>query len=135
MNQHSMNFKRIKKDYRQLISSHFDVSNDKNRFESGIIYTLYSDRLNLLKVGFAPNSRFLENKILRNEFILLDKKKGKKIELNLLINTLNEFGITFSGNLNFKYSTILMRHLSILGWPIGRSLYKYRKIKKELSCA
>jgi hypothetical protein len=25
-----------------------------------------------------------------------------------------------------------MRHLSILGWPIGKSLYKQRKIKKEL---
>jgi len=28
-----------------------------------------------------------------------------------------------------------MRHLYTLGWPIGRSLYKQRKIKKELLCA
>jgi len=25
-----------------------------------------------------------------------------------------------------------MKHLSTLGWPVGRSLYKQRKIKKEL---
>jgi len=27
-----------------------------------------------------------------------------------------------------------MKHLSTLGWPVGRSLYKQRKIKKELVC-
>ena len=35
----------------------------------------------------------------------------------------------------FKYSGSLMKHLSTLGWPVGRSLYKQRKIKKELVCA
>jgi len=28
-----------------------------------------------------------------------------------------------------------LKHLSTLGWPIGRSLYKQRKIKKEFVCA
>ena len=38
-------------------------------------------------------------------------------------------------NFYFKYSGSLMKHLSTLGWPVGRSLYKQRKIKKELVCA
>ena len=62
-------------------------------------------------------------------------KKGKKKDLCLLITTLNELGIKYSDNFYFKYSGSLMKHLSTLGWPVGRSLYKQRKIKKELLCA
>ena len=135
MKPHNMNSKRIKKEYRKLISSPFYLGTDTDRFDSGIIYTLYSDKFNLLKVGFAKNNKVLENKLPRKDFIILDKKRGKKIELNLLKNTLNELGVKFSDNLNFKYSNTIIRRLSILGWPIGRSLYKQRNIKKELSCA
>ena len=60
---------------------------------------------------------------------------GNKENLILLVNTLKELGFKYSGNLYFKYSSSLMRHLSTLGWPVGRSLYKQRKIKKELLCA
>ena len=132
---HNMNCKRIKKEYRKLISSPFYLGTDTNRFDNGIIYTLYSDKFNLLKVGFAKNNKVLENKLTRKDFIILDKKRGNKKELYLLINTLNELGVKFSDNLNFKYSNTIIRRLSILGWPIGRSLYKQRNIKKELSCA
>ena len=135
MKPHNMNSKRIKKEYRKLISSPFYLGTDTDRFDSGIIYTLYSDKFNLLKVGFAKNNRVLENELPRKDFIILDKKRGKKRELNLLINTLNELGVKFSDNLNFKYSNTIIRRLSILGWPIGRSLHKQRNIKKELSCA
>ena len=130
-----MNCKRIKKEYLKLIPSTFDLGTTHQRFEHGVIYTLYSDRFDLIEIGFVKNNRVLENKILKKDFILLDKKTGKKNELNLLINTLREFGFKFSNNLNLKYSNTLMRHLSILGWPTGRSLYKQRKIKKEFSFA
>ena len=135
MKPHNMNSKRIKKEYRKLISSPFYLRKITDRFDSGIIKTLYSDKFNLLKVGFAKNNKVLENKLPRKDFIILDKKIGNKKELNLLINTLNELGVKFSDNLNFKYSNTIIRRLSILGWPIGRSLYKQRNIKKELSCA
>ena len=69
------------------------------------------------------------------KLILLDKKKGNKKDLFLLLNTLKELDIKYKGNLYFKYSSSLIRHLSTLGWPVGRSLYKQRKIKKELLCA
>ena len=105
----------------------------KSKF--GILYTLYSDRFNLIEVGFAENDKILKNKLLRSDLILLDKKKGKKQDLNLLIKTLNELDINFSSKLNFRYSNILIRHLSTLGWPVGRSIYKQRRIKKELSFA
>ena len=130
-----MNKRRIIKGYKTLISSRFNVDNSVNKFEDGIIYTLYSDDFNALKVGFAENDKVLEKKLSSEALILLDIKKGKKKDLCLLITTLNELGIKHSDNFYFKYSSSLMKHLSTLGWPVGRSLYKQRKIKKELVCA
>ena len=126
-----MNNRKIIKGYKILISSRFNVDKSKD----GIIYTLYSDEINSLKVGFAENDKVLEKKLSSESLILLDKKKGNKKDVFLLITTLKELGIKYSDNFYFKYSSSLMKHLSILGWPVGRSLYKQRKIKKELVCA
>ena len=131
----NMNTKTITKEYRRLFSAPFRLSNLANREGIGLIYTLYSDNFNLLKIGFAKNNKELETTLLEKDFILLDKKKGSRGQLNLIIKALNELNIKFSGDFNFKYTNILVRHLTTLGWPLGRSLYKQRKIKKELSCA
>ena len=130
-----MNNKKIRKGYKKLISSSFNEDTSIEKFKDGIIYTLYSDEFNSLKVGFAENNKTLEKKISSEKLILLDMKKGNKKDLFLLINTLKELGIKYSDNLYFKYSSSLIRHLSTLGWPVGRSLYKQRKIKKELQYA
>jgi len=130
-----MNKRKIIKGYQTLISSSLKIDDSKDKFKDGIIYTLYSGKFNSLKVGFAENDKVLENTISREELILLDMKKGNKKDLFLLITTLKELGIKYSDNLFFEYSSPLMRHLSTLGWPIGSSLYKQRKIKKELLCA
>ena len=127
-----MNKRKIIKGYKTLISSRFNVDSSTEKFKDGIIYTLYSDEFNLLKVGFAENDKILEKKLSSESLILLDMKKGNKKDLFLLITTLKELGIKYSNKLYFKYSGSLMRHLSTLGWPVGRSLYKQRKIKKEL---
>ncbi len=129
-----MNYKKISKKYFKLNTSYFNLSNPI-RFNKGIIYTLYSDKFNLLEVGFAENNRVLNNIMIMKGYILLDKKEGNKQDLKLLIDTLNGFGIKFSDSLNYQYSNNLMRHLSTLGWPIGSSLFKPRKIKKEFMCA
>ena len=125
--------KDINKEYRRLISSSLNLAPQKSKF--GIVYTLYSDRFNTIEVGFAENDNLLKKKVLQSDSILLDKKRGKEQDLHLLIKTLNELDNNFSSKLNFRYSNILIRHLSTLGWPVGRSLYKERKIKKELSFA
>ncbi len=125
--------KNINKEYRKFISSFSILAPHKSKF--GIVYTLYSDRFNSIEVGFAENDNVLKNKLLQSDLILLDKKRGKEQDLNLLIKTLNELDINFSSKLNFRYSNILIRHLATLGWPVGQSLYKQRKIKKELSFA
>ena len=132
-NKNKMVLKKLNKEYRKFISSSLNLAPQKSKF--GIVYTLYSDRFNSIEVGFAENDKILKNKILQRNSILLDKKKGKEQDLNLLIKTLNELDINFSSGLNFRYSNILIRHLSTLGWPVGQSLYKQRKIKKELSLA
>ena len=54
-----MNNRKIIKGYKTLISSRFSVDNSIDKFKDGIIFTLYSDEFNLLKVGFA------ESKILQ----------------------------------------------------------------------
>ena len=130
-----MNNRKIIKGYKTLISSRFKVDTSIDKFKDGIIYSLYSDKFDSIKVGFAENDKVLEKKLSSEPFILLERKKGSKKDLFLLITTLKELGIKYSENFNFKYSSSLMRHLSTLGWPIGRSLYKQRKIKKELICA
>ena len=132
-NKHKMVLKKLNKEYRKFVLSSLNLAPQKSKF--GIVYTLYSDRFNSIEVGFVENDKTLRNKILQSDSILLDKKIGKEQDLNLLIKTLNELNVHFSGKLNFKYSNILIRHLSTLGWPVGRSLYKQRKIKKELSLA
>ena len=132
-NKNKMVLKKLNKEYRKFISSSLNLVPQKSKF--GILYTLYSDRFNSIEVGFAENDKILKNKLLQSDLILLDKKKGKKQDLNLLIKTLNELDINFSSKLSFRYSNILIRHLSTLGWPVGRSLYKQRRIKKELSFA
>ena len=130
-----MNNKKIIKGYKTLISSRLNVDISADKSKDGIIYTLYSDAFNSLKVGFAENDKVLEKKLSSEALILLDMKKGNTKDLYLLITILKEIGIKYSDNFHFKYSSSLMRHLSTLGWPVGRSLYKQRKIKKELLCA
>ena len=129
-----MGLKKINKEYRNFISSSLNLNFVSQNSEFGIIYTLYSDKFNSIEVGFAKNNKKIEKKLLKSDQILLDKKRGKEKDLNLLIKTLNEFDSNHSSKLNFKYSNILIRHLSTLGWPVGKSLYKQRKkIKKKLS--
>ena len=130
-----MNNRKIIKGYKTLISTRFNENTSTEKFKDGIIYTFYSDEFNSLKVGFAENDEVLEKKLSSDSLILLDLKKGNKKDLFLLKITLKELGLKYSENLYLKYSVSLMRHLSILGWPVGKSLYKQRKIKKELVCA
>ena len=108
-----MSNRKIIKGYKKLISSRFNVDTFVDK--DGIIYTLYSDAFNSLKVGFAENDKVLEKKLSSEALILLDMKKGKKKDLYLLITTLNELGIKYSDNFYFKYSGSLMKHLSTLG--------------------
>ena len=97
-----MNNRKIIKGYKTLISSKLNVDNSLDKFKDGIIYTLYSDEFNSLKVGFAENDKVLEKKLSSQEIILLDMKKGKKKDLYLLVTTLNELGIKYSDNFYFK---------------------------------
>ena len=55
-----MNNKKIIKGYKTLISSSFNIDSSTHKFKDGIIYTLYSDEFNSLKVGFAENDKVLE---------------------------------------------------------------------------
>ena len=103
------------------------------RANSGIIFTLYSEKFNLIELGFVENNLILEKKLLNYEFILLDKKAGRIQDFNLVRETLNQLGLIFIDNRYFKHTQAALRYLSLLGWPIGKSLYKQRIIRKEIS--
>ena len=97
-----MNNRKIIKGYKTIKSSSFNVDSSSDSFKDGMIYTLYYDELNSLKVGFAENNKLLEKELSSKALILLDMKKGNKNELFLLLKTLKELGIEYSENLYFK---------------------------------
>ena len=102
---------------------------------SGIIYTLYSDKYDFIEVGFAENNNILEQKIKSKNFILLDKKNGKKNDLFLLRKTLKILKVELLHNKYYKNTQVTLRHLKTLAWPIGNSIYKTRIIRKKISYA
>ena len=108
---------------------------NRNNLKDGFIYTLYSDNSNLIEVGFTYSNKKLENKLIHEKFILLDKKKGSLRELRTLKRTLEELGLFILNNKYYKYTELLIRHLHTLGWPVGRSIYKQRVIKKKIHYA
>jgi len=126
--------KYLQKKYKVFINSSLSekLIFKRNSLKDGFIYTLYSDNSNLIEVGFTQNNKILENKLMNKKFILLDKKKGSLKELRTLKRTLEELGLLILNNKYYKYSELLIRHLHTLGWPVGRSLYKQRVIKKKI---
>jgi len=108
---------------------------NRNNLKDGFIYTLYSDNSNLIEVGFTHSNKKLENKLIHEKFILLDKKRGSLRELSTLKKTLEELGLLIFNNKYYIYTELLIRHLNTLGWPVGRSLYKQRVIKKKINYA
>ena len=125
--------KLIKKELKFLNKKLFkyEISRPKKSV-NGIVYTLYSDRLNLVEIGFAENKNILNNKLIQEKFILLDQKSGSLMELNILIETLKQLGVSLLNNKYFKYKNSYLRHLNTLGWPIGKSLYKQKHIRKKI---
>ena len=73
-----MNNRKIIKGYKTLISSRFNLVASIDKFKDGIIYTLYSDKFDSLKVGFAENDKLLEKKLSSEPLILLEREKAKK---------------------------------------------------------
>ena len=107
----------------------------RNDLKDGFIYTLYSDNSNLIEVGYTQSQKILENKLMNEKFILLDKKKGSLNELRILKKTLRELGLLIENNNYYIYTELLIKHLYTLGWPVGRSIYKQRVIKKKIQYA
>ncbi len=118
-----------------FLNKSFLINKNKYVLKKGIIFTLYSEEFKLIEIGYVKNNNVLERILLRNKFTLLDKKNGKLSELELLKTTLKELGIFPLNNLYYPYTNKTMRHLNTLNWPIGNSLYKSRRIKKEISYA
>ncbi len=120
---------------KNYVNSKFSLFSSGKHYSKGVLYTFYSDKLNLIEIGFAKNNKILEDKIKRKEFILLDKKNGNPLDFLLIIKTLKLLNVKLFNRNYFNYSNKTLRHLKTLGWPIGNSIYKRRIIRKKFSCA
>ena len=105
----------------------------KKEIKQGILYTLYSDKSNIIEVGFTIDNKTIEDKLIEHKLILLDSKKGSLQDLRILKETLNQLGLFIFNNKYYKCTELSLRHMKTLGWPIGNSLYKQRVIKKKIS--
>ncbi len=111
----------------------FQFSSKSKDSGCGLIYTLYSDKLNLIELGYVRNNKILEEKIKNKNFILLDKKSGNYFDSFLLKKTLRLLDIQIYDDKYCDCNIKTLRHLMTLGWPIGNSLYKKRIIRKKIS--
>ena len=135
MRQNDMNLKELfrKKSFLQMLMSEVKFISKSKEFHSGMIYTFYSDKLDLIEVGFARNNYIIEDKMNKTQSILLDKRIGRKTDLLLLKETLKNLGVVSLSKNLYEHSSKTMRYLKILGWPIGNSLYKQKIIKKKFN--
>ncbi len=98
---------------------------------SGIIYTLYNKNDEIIKIGYAKNRNEFLSCIYKKGYNLVDKRFGTEREYKLLSITLKEIGyISNPKQSKFDYSSELINHLSLLGWPIG---YFSKSRKKKYS--
>ena len=88
-----MNNRKIIKGYKKFISSSFNEETSKDKFKDGIIYTLYSDELNSLKIGFAENELVsMTRNAIESSFLEEDKKNkilNKKIKLEIPVTMIH----------------------------------------------
>tara|TARA_Y100000589_G_C27183655_1_gene641813 strand:+ start:2853 stop:3272 length:420 start_codon:yes stop_codon:yes gene_type:complete len=116
--------------YSKLFRNNINPFYAKNK--KGIIFTLYSSKFNLIEIGFVETQNMLKDKLFKEKFVLVDHRQGTLRELNLLKETLKNIGVIFIDDRFFKYKTSIFRHLIRLGWPIGKSFYKQKVVRKKL---
>ncbi len=96
----------------------------------GYLYTSYEKGNKVIRIGFIQYLNKLKMIYQDIDYEILGQRKGTLKEERLLKATLNEMGFyTKNREGEYHYSNSLMRHLKILGWPIGNLLKQQRRIK------
>jgi len=103
----------------------------RKRSKPGYLYTLCRKTDKTIKLGFTQNPK--ESQLYDNnmDYEILEIRSGTEREFKLLSMTLNEIGYKEDKQSSgYSYSKILIKHLALLGWPLG-SLRK--TLKKRYS--
>ncbi len=120
-----MNYKIYQRKLSQLtMSSIVNLSLIKQDYANkGIVYTLYRELDNTLKVGYTFHRNKLEKVCKESGFCIIGNRVGTYREKYLLEITLKELGYqTKPDGHVYEFSTKLIRHLETLGWPVKASL-------------
>tara|TARA_B100000029_G_C17586850_1_gene961364 strand:+ start:450 stop:827 length:378 start_codon:yes stop_codon:yes gene_type:complete len=96
----------------------------KQHISSGLVYTLYEPIGKTIKIGFCPNASDI-NQLNESSSLVAIKKNGSKRYEELVRSTLKELGFYPKNEEgDYKYSKELVKHLKVLGWPIGKTIKK-----------
>ena len=96
-----------------------------------LIYTFLRESDKSVKIGFTNNlcDSDIESSLGIKDYKLIGKRIGSKREYRLLLITLNELGYKYNINdLTYNYSSKLIKHLKLLGWPINSLNKSIKKI-------
>ena len=114
---------------RPLMISVTELSFNKNKNEdvgSGLLYTIFNKEKGIINIGFTYEINRLEFNSTKIHF----KRLGSIREEKIIKETLKELGhFPRTGNDTYNYSNNLIKHLRIMGWPVGPESSK--KIKKQ----
>ncbi len=96
--------------------------------EIGIIFTLYNQQEKLLKIGYIEKSDDFNLLKSNPNNKLIDKRYGKRREVDLLKITLEEVGYKPNSSIGFySYDIGVCNILNTLGWPTGNLIKKCKK--------
>tara|TARA_Y100001968_G_C19307300_1_gene692295 strand:- start:131 stop:523 length:393 start_codon:yes stop_codon:yes gene_type:complete len=115
-------------DYEKAITSYLSqtitelalISPNHSKLPKGFIYTFLCRVKMEVKIGHTFNMCLMKENMEDKGSILIGKRNGNLNEFSVLQSTLYELGHEekmLEGYYN--YSNILIRHLNLLGWPIG----------------
>ena len=101
------------------------IQNRKSK-DMGLIYTYFRDHDRKIKLGYSSNINIINH--LLGEYKLVEKRFGSEREFKLLSITLNELGyIMNTKQFNYDFSPKLIKHLHLLGWPVGSLGRSFKK--------
>ena len=128
-----MNYKQIEKSLiAPIMNSILELEFSRNKrkiYQSGYIYTLYSELKQKIFIGHAKNRSIIFDS---NNYLIADIRVGRESELKALKDTLSELGYIQYSSGCYDCSRDFLRYLNILGWPIGK-LSSSRSIRKSFN--
>ena len=126
--ENEMFVKSMSKQINQIVTKPRLYNSRVQKTKSGYVYTLYRQDDRCLKIGFTQEIELWMKSQKLLGYKLIDSRTGTSGEEKLLKATLNELGYIESiSNKTFMFSVSILRHLTLLGWPVGKLIGSKQK--------